>query len=621
MAVVNLLIDAWSNLSHKRGLDGEAATSPLAPTWIGRVGGPTWRRLAAYKTLRLYLENSARHVLANESESVRRNHREYGDPFVLSEAIRSAVIGDNIEIVVDNAGDDPEAEGLEPGQADEIRRAEARQTELREWAAPQRERFPMRVIEGERHAVGVGDVVYLISWSGKRGRPKLRVYDPGFYFPVLDPSGDDEYPERVHIAWQWEDDNGDEWVRRITWEIGPLGNDRTNPGTPFAPYVGAPRALPWRGDDGESLTATTTCYMSDATWKAGDVLSGESNGVDAFTLGTVNRWATNDEGAEVRRLDLGFDFLPLVHLPNTIAGAEHFGRASISNVLQIFDDIAAADTDLSKAAAVAGTPPIAVDDSASPSYVDQPNDQPHEGTEAPQFSGRRRKALTYGPGQVMRGKVTVVDTSNALNPLIEFIGHLLERLSTNGRTPEEILGRVGAADVPSGVTLALAFGPFRAMIDEMRLVREQKYGLLLKFVQRLMILGQITDDPRVYPATVAFGSFLPSDLSGVVEIVVKLLAENGISRRTALMMLVDAGLDIDGTIDEEVQRIRAEDFEGAGALADAAEDVNAARDYLGLDPIEDPGAEAAPGAEGDEEEPPEEEPPRPPGVPPAPARA
>jgi hypothetical protein len=65
--------------------------------------------------------------------------------------------------------------------------------------------------------------VYSLDWDGNRKRARLSTWNPGFYFPVLDPmASPDDFPETVHIAYQFDDDDGKVWVRRISWRLGPI---------------------------------------------------------------------------------------------------------------------------------------------------------------------------------------------------------------------------------------------------------------------------------------------------------------------------------------------------------------------------------------------------------------
>ena len=78
----------------------------------------------------------------------------------------------------------------------------------------------------ESDAVSLGDSVYVLAPDAGKQRPRLRVYDPGFYFPdttTLVPGWvEDDYPPIVHIAWEETDADGRIWVVRSTWRMVAL---------------------------------------------------------------------------------------------------------------------------------------------------------------------------------------------------------------------------------------------------------------------------------------------------------------------------------------------------------------------------------------------------------------
>lgn len=60
-------------------------------------------------------------------------------------------------------------------------------------------------------------------------------------------------------------------------------------------------------------------------------------------------------------MDLQIDFLPIVHISNSIADGEHFGQSSLAKVMQVLDELAETDTDSAKASATTGAPTIGLD--------------------------------------------------------------------------------------------------------------------------------------------------------------------------------------------------------------------------------------------------------------------
>lgn len=533
----DLVLDAWASLNHKDVMAPRpASTGWAAPLWVG----DHQRRLTAYKVLQSYIDNCSRHFLLAASEDDKKARREYGDAALLVDVMRSALLGETVELVVEGAAD-ALPEDPEPGALAAQEAAQARQELLRDWATA--ERLLLKLNECERNVIGLGDGIYTLGWSNAKRRPRLRVFDPGFYFPVLDDGDEDDYPQRIHIAWELPAEEGRPLrLRRITWELLPVEEWR--------PPYNAPDDPP----------ATTACFLSDAVFT---VEQGDE--VDALSEQRAD-WQVNEDGDELRLLNLGIDFIPVVHVPNTVALLQHYGRAGLMAVAQILDDLQANDTDLQRASATTGVPAIVV----KGQVINNP----------------QGKVPTVGPGALYNvpegGGMDVLDTSQSLTALLAYGDELLKRLSTNARIPQEVLGRVSAAEVPSGFAMALAFGPLAGLIDEMRLVREEKYGLLLKFAQRLMMIGGSLPAGIAEPANLSFGSYLPSDQPGTVSMVTQLLQAKAVSRLTALRMLIDAGLPIEDA-EEEVGRIDAEDVEGATAFLQATGDEAATRQRLGLE--------------------------------------
>lgn len=535
-----LVFDAWTNLSFKRSLGSrrQPGTSWLAPDWVGDHG----RRLQAYKILQSYIDNAARHFLSSTDEEVIDQHREYGDSALIRDQILAALLGDDQTVVVPGADDfDPEAEDNDPeaGLALEL------QDWVRDWAVD--ERLGLKVLENERSAIGLGDGLYTLGFSADKNRVRLRIWDPGFYFPVLDDGNEDDFPRTVHVAWELPEQPNDKVrrIRRITWKL-------------VDPPEGRLYTHPWNEEG-----TTTTCLMTDATW----TLDKDRQSVYDLSEGSAaySEYVDSDGVAQDwKDIDLEIDFIPAVHLPNTVSLLNHYGRSSLATVLQILDDLANADTDLQASSATTGKPPLAL------------------------VGGRMGASKpTYRPGEVWEipegGRLDVVDTSAALAAIVKYIEFLLRRLSTNSRIPESVLGRVKPSEVPSGVALALSFGPLKTMINEMRLVRDEKYPLLFRFAHRMSEAAGL-EVPQAFqlPILLEFGSFLPDDQAAAVEQVTSLIQAQAISLESAIGLLITAGFAIDDAA-AEVERIHSQDFEGANTLFDATGDNGAVRGYLGLE--------------------------------------
>lgn len=612
--------DAWSPLSFKRHFGSRSSLGEGAgfkpPDWIGPEH---LRRLQAYSILRAYQDNSGREYFAGTREDI-DSRREYGDAALLVETVVGALLGEDQQIVTEGAeelaleepkepGKDADGNDLpapEPDPEDEQRRAEAQaamdlQDFLRNWAKD--ERLGLKLIETERLAVGLGDGVYSLGWSGAKKRPRLRVWDPTFYFPVLTDTNEDDYPERVHIAWEVDEPEliGKTRIkiRRITWELGDIepaereGTLRRLLGSGDQLYrgdrVGASgrieRQYPWNEEP-----STQTCYYTDATW----IIDAGNKSIDDLTESEAV-YELDEDGGEVRRKDLFIDFIPVVHVPNTVSLLNHYGRSLLSTVLQILDDISSADTDLAAASATTGHPIITLQGASV------------------QKDKNGRSTLRYRPGEILEsgdGKMDVLDTSKALAALMGYIEFLLSRLSTNSRVAEALLGRIKPSEVPSGIALALGFGPTDALVRSMRLVRAEKYPLMLKFVHRMFQAAQAAgeDVGEIPPAwihtEVVMGSFLPQDQAAAVEQATKLYQADAVSLETVITMLMEVGIPIQSVL-EEVRRIQERDFAGAAELFEAIGESGPVYDYLGLEQPPEPEVEEVPVVPGTVPIPPE----------------
>lgn len=614
-------IDQYSPLSHKMPL--RPTDSTLAPTW---VPADQKRRLDAYKVLAAYRGNVARWFIADATNDDIDRHREYGDAELLVQRVSGGVLGDNLQIVVDGADDDlpdmpdlpPEPDDPGPDASELEKRIHenrkqrwteeatrivdeweaawaarptliARQEWLRSWAED--EFIAGKIVENDDDSAGLGDGVLVLGWSPDDGRVVVDVYDPGFYFPVL-VEHERGFPSKVHLAWEFEQRGLDgkvlKYVRRLTFElvdilfskIDPFTQDYVRnedgalvllPNERFDPETGlVQRQYPWAEADpetGEIELSSKTCVYSDATWLLTDL---EGNDELSTLAPDKAMWA-------VRDLDLMIDFVPVLHVPNTPSTREHFGVSVLSVVAQILDDLAASDTDIQAASALAAGPVIALAGGVLGVDSDDPN--------AP--------ATDEGPNHVVRpgevwgidkdGSMDVLDLSAGLKTLTDVNDGILERLSVNSRVPAEVLGRVKqASGNESGFHRMLTFGPFTQLIELLRLTRVPKYQLFLKMVQRLAQAGgELPPGPNPV-ARIAFGSYLPSDLSGVVELVVKMIQAHIISKRTGLQLLVGAGVDIEDLV-EELDRIDAEDPAAALQVAEATGSEELAAERLGVE--------------------------------------
>lgn len=598
MGLRQIAIHAWSWLNYKpvysdsMGMPNRRAFPEAQAMW---VPAEDERRLAAYKLLSAYDHNQAAEIAEVVDGPNARDRREFGDPSMFIDTLVSNVLGREQKIVVPGA----EQTGTAQNGAVSAAAAERVQELLRDWAKA--ELLPMRLQQCERKTVALGDGVYRMAWDPAKRRPTLRVTDPGFYFPVIGEDDDGgEYPRRVHFAWELPADPKRDLkarLRRITYEldwIRPLtvaGVDETGTravrALPPAPVVededGAEPAAPvlTAGDTIEPVTGAIarqyawndepsyfTCYLTDATWVIGDIKGPVD--VDSLPLASAT-YATRSDGEVLDHLDLLIDFIPVIHVPNTVPPAEeHWGQSSLAKALQVFDELAGSDTDSARASATTGLPMLAVS-----GVTDS------------------RQELAAGPGMVFKlgenGRLTAVDTSTALAELRNHVSDLKDRASNVVRLPAVSLGTLSPSEVPSGFAMQVSLGPLDSLIGSMRLAREHKERLLLKFVQRLYLAGRHPDWVGIAPqdAELVRGPYTPTDKAAVLEQVANGVPKGVISLETGVRMLADAGFPIDD-IEKEIELIQSRSFEQARFLADALGNPAEVASFLGREAPENP---------------------------------
>jgi hypothetical protein len=550
--------DQYAALSHKSGL-GDGTARPGAPTWVPDDDA---RRLAAYRILAAYRDNVARHFLPDSmwnltAEQVTRGerppaekYREYGHAGRLVAAARTSLLGDEQTLHAPAVARD--------SRADQVNRdaAQAALDWLRTWA--KKERLWLKMALTEDDAVTLGDGVYTLGWSSTLGRPKLRQYDPGFYFPALDDGDEDEFPRKVHLAWEQTRADGRPELHRMTWELGQimpaLDPDREFGELLYAydPVTGRP--IPQEGDrldsDGrlvrtyawDPTPSSTTCHFSYGVWDMTDA----KDGLYDLSPGAA-RWQWTDAGELQRRRDLRLDFIPVVHIPNTPAGPEHFGISTLMLVAQLLDDISMNDTDLAESAALVGNATLVT-------------------------KGAAPVEIPGGPGSTLNvpvgGSAEYLDTSRNLDALLKLMEALKDTLSENSRVSKVSLGRVNAADASSGLALALSFSPEEGLVRDLRSVRDEKYPLLLKMAMRMAQGAGVLKAGPTPDVQVQFGSFKPSDQAQAVEQVSRGLESGAMSTHTAALTLQQAGFPVEDA-EAEVARIFSEQIEKAAQLLDA----------------------------------------------------
>lgn len=519
--IAQAIQDEWTPLSFIQSLGGEDGKAPpSAPTYLPL---PDQRRLRAYAILNALATNTRRGYLSDAAKSnmaagqdgrpyVKRadsdEYREYGDAALIVDAMRDLVLGgeQTVEVKEDSA--------------------------LKEWIDDwvRSERFTQKLLQGETKSCRLGDAVYILATSERAGRPKLRVEDPGFYFPdhlAEVPGWDDEdFPPVVHMLYEYDAEDQHTMVRRATWSMVRLP---------------AKVATPW------GTQREWTCMYSETEWRR-DRLDPKAT-VYSQNMGRDGKIVTAPQ-------DLLIDFIPVVHVPNS---TDEWGTSVLTLLAQLLDDIQSVDSDLAIAS-----------QSANPLLV-------MDGAGAPSLTGMPGESLAMPGG----GKASYIAAS--LNSQIVYLDTLMRRLAQNSRLGEVLLGRVSPANVPSGYAMALGFHPARQLMRNARTVRDEKFPLIIKFALRMAQAWKWADSGETPNIEILLGASLPSDLQSAVETVKALLPVHAISTALAVKILTNAGLPIEDA-EKEVSAIHEEDMEAAVKLVDATGNIQAASARLGIAP-------------------------------------
>lgn len=611
----DLILDPWTPLAYKQAFGDPATNNPGAlhnAPWLTTTDR---RRLSAYIVLGAYAENAARDFLPLDNDR-REQTREYGDASLLIEQALSSLMGESQQVVVDRAdeydpetmGRDADADGepdaaatqgdatssLSPDDVAAIMDAAAAQERLEAWADT--ENLFLTLLAGERDAITLGDGVFVVSWDAEKQRVRVMNVDPGLYFPSL-PTGTglspDQFPDRVDFLWTtpddetWEPGARVETITRVTYRLGPIMPVLDEDGMVAADDDGrmiAPEGTRWLQDDGgvtrlvrdvpwSDQPVDTTCYLDVVTWRASDVgQMPAGGGVASIPLAKAR--------VDVSGRDLMIDFIPVVHVPNTWPGAHVFGQSLLTKVTQALDDLQNADTDTQAAASTTGSPIIAVSGGTVVAQRARTGPGRDMGS-VPTFDVQPGMVLTLAAD----GRLSTVDTSAQLREMRAYTEDLRGRVTQNVRIPDVALGLVGeAANSMSGTAIELRYGPMQSLIRGMRQVRSAKYPVLLRFVQRMMMLADGYDGPRSTPrAQIAFGTYMPRDLQGALQRVTEAYREGVISLDTAVMTLQQAGMPIED-VAAEVEKIERRSYKAAADLADATGDQDAVRAFLRLAP-------------------------------------
>lgn len=586
-------VDLYAGFNHKFGRSAESL-----PSWMD---DETKRRIEHYRIADALRRQVSRVTLPSDSPK-RTDYRELGEAGMLAERRASAVIGDGVilrvpgaderlpdEPILPDEPEEPELEGVDRAIARvrtrkyramlesyeslaETRISEwetahleqpllrARQEALRNWADEQRLEAKLREMQGELVQPLGEAIVTLASVAG--AWPDITVWEPDAYHPVFAGELLSEFPGKTHLAYEFDDvdDNGrgKRMIRRVTWELVTLVD----------PESGEPQTsdLAYRDEP-----TSTTCVYTDAYFEKDNRTTARVVHLD--DLQRVARFGKyiNEEGAEVDadRVDLGVDFIPVVHVPRKLLSLTHFAPSMFVDAAQLLDTIAENDTDASRASGFTGAPPLVAKDVRL-------------GTKDPDG------VIRYRPGVIFQGgkdaSVSKVDMGDSLGKLDEHGELLRDRLYAVLASPKALIGRESENNRDeSGVARETAFTPFVQTIRDARLAADAKHRLLLKFAQRMAIVSgapDVADDSRVYDAEVELGSFMPNDVAHVIEQIVALAQSGLMVPELAFRWLTQVGVDV-GDADLLIKALKSSDFDGAEALAAMLGRKYAAR-YLGI---------------------------------------
>ena len=192
------------------------------------------------------------------------------------------------------------------------------------------------------------------------------------------------------------------------------------------------------------------------------------------------------------------DFIPLVHMPNRPSGRLH-GLADLHDALHALKDLGPVNQRVMSGTKLLALPPMSVEDSGG-NFSDFKSKSTVGATGEKTVTKRK-----YAPGMILRGKVTMVDTSKMFDALMAAKSDLYKTIFAVCQTPEIAFGP-SEIRVPSGTALRIVLQPLISLATGKRIERSDKYRLLLKFVYK--VTGQAYPTKRAEKPSVAFGDLL-----------------------------------------------------------------------------------------------------------------
>lgn len=554
------IVDRYSGFDHRIAEGQGPLVTP--PVWLSDT--EDIRRILSYRVAKAAQEGVVRFFHDREGLAPDFDqNREHGHAAALVERVVDAILGEGASIRVPGADvavpprpvlprkPDPLPEGADEAdrlvdeavqgfyleqvrraveewkvQAEEHDKLTARQDAFDRWATDTQ--FWEAIYENEsEHVAPLGDGVLELSIDSSN-RPKVRAIHPAAFVKRWSEGSTGDFPDRVHLAWEVQRSTGqgglpETWLRRVTYELLDVQQSWT------PAYQSAPTSV--------------RCFWSDAEWNLSDLrFSYVGNGsrlksIDIDDLPTERATfrmvehpfdpAAGKVAAD--QLPLPIDFIPVTHVKNTLG---RWGRSVFARIMPLLDDMVAADTSAALVAVLCGEPPIMVS------------------------GGVISEDLVLGAAALLdmgsEGKGAKLGFADELRALIEYNGMLERQFIKMTSLSSELSGRENREQ--SGRAIGLKMTPFRQAILRGRLARQATMDLTLKFVQRLAIVaGTEGFEGEVMPAELKWGTFIPEDLSELVERITLLRDRGLLTDGDVYDLLTAAGMnvkDVDASLEE-----------------------------------------------------------------------
>ena len=388
------------------------------------------------------------------------------------------------------------------------------------WAKD--ELFFPKLIANEYKASNIGDCVYRLNYSKYKGRTEVATLDPGFWFPYHLGTKD----EKHYLGWEVEnEDTG-------TYEVYLEEYTRNSQGG---------------GGTSNNISLTAGYYS-------------RGSGKDVTDLQLL-RYATDDEGTELNHCDLGIDTFPIIYIPNIWREGFDYGESDLTAVCRILDQLANTYTDEAKNSYFMGLVQM---------YVEK------ETFDSIQIDKDGNKAVVIGENKIIPGKAGIVDNSFINEGLMKYQAMLEDKMMHN-----TMLGTIAqsskSGDRTTGI-FQIKGGALERFIWMKRLVREPKYGKLLKLVakfettfgdaatKKIFSKKKKNGNPVLDSQTIQFGNILPLDQTSLLAnlaVVMPRLDDKDIAAN-----IKESGLVMNHPIKKEIAPIV--NTGGSGSVADAS---------------------------------------------------